>query len=357
MKSRIYTTVLALFIALTLTTNSHAQNASARQMSGPVHDVKYSPDGTKLAIADTFNIWYFDAQTGQELKRINPKPVSTFSIAFSPNGRILASGGFDGVVRLRDAVNLNTGISLHILRGHKGAISSIAFSPDGKTIASGSWDKSVRLWDMETGKHLHILKGHKERVWCVAFSPDGKTIAVGHWGGVRLWDVNTGERLRELNQQRIDKADTATVCSVAFSPDGKTIVTGGTDAVIRLWDANTGRHLRIINQRQLREMKPIYKVASKNLRTNVTRPAWVSSVVFSPDGSTFATTSMSVTTLWDANTQEELRELKSWNRGGSIIERLAFSPDGSTIAGVGFRGAYLWDAATGQPLQVIMSRF
>ena len=163
-----------------------------------------------------------------ELLALKAHSGGVASVAFSPDGRHLGSGGRDKTIKIWDTVR---GKEILTLKGHLGNVNSVTFSPDGRRLASGSGDKTVKLWDAATGKELLTLKGHSSSVNSVAFSPDGKRLASGSddWT-IKLWDTVIGEKLLTL------KGHSSNVNSVAFSPDGRSLASGSKDGTIKLWE-------------------------------------------------------------------------------------------------------------------------
>lgn len=169
MKNTLYSTLITLIIAITLTLtftiNTPAQEspqwhlpdgATARYGKGTIHQITYSPDSTKMAVATSIGIWIYDTETGDELNLLSGHTEAVDSVAFHPDGNnMLASGSRDDTVRLWD---VETGIEMRSLTAHTSSVYTVAFSHDGTTLASGGLDRTVRLWDTDTGTELQPSK-------------------------------------------------------------------------------------------------------------------------------------------------------------------------------------------------------
>jgi hypothetical protein len=171
-------------------------------------------------------IW--DNLTGKELFALGGHHGPVRCVAFSPDGRHLASGGNDQTVSIWDAKSRE---EVMTLKGHTGIVSVVAFSPDGRRLASGGWDQMVKIWDATTGKELFSLKGHFAKfgtgmIHSLAFSPDGRRLASGsRRSGTKIWDCVTGKELLSF-------PDKGTVMSLAFSPDGQCLASAEGDSLV-----------------------------------------------------------------------------------------------------------------------------
>jgi WD40 repeat protein len=267
-----------------------------------VSSVAYSPDGQTLASGgndNTIKLW--NVNTGNLLQTLEGHSNSVNSVAYSPNGQTVASGSRDSTIKLW---NVNTGNLLQTLTGHSNSINSVAYSPDGQTVASGSRDSTIKLWNVNTGNLLQTLTGHSNWVNSVAYSPDGQTLAsASDDNTIKLWNVNTGNLLQTL------KGHSYSVTSVAYSPDGQTLASGSSDKTIKLWNVNTG----------------------KLLQTLEGHSNGVKSVAYSPDGQTLASVDDKTIKLWDIKTGNLLQNVT--NRSFmSFFTSVAYSPDGQTVA-------------------------
>jgi eukaryotic-like serine/threonine-protein kinase len=292
----------------------------ALECAEPIWSVAFSPDGRWLAsgsggyakdhspLRGEIKIW--NVSTGKRVRTLSGHSTRVNSLAFSADGRLLASaaGAHDkggaalpGELKVWDVVSAS---ELFALPDHPGPVFSVAFSPDGRWLASGEWDHTVRVWDVNDKKQIRIFKGHDDVVAGVAFGPANRWLASASWDRtVKLWNVDTGQELGTL------RGHSGWVNGVAFSPDRTTLASAGADHTVRLWDLESFRE-------------------KSTLRGHRDR---VFSVAFSPDGWRLASASADQTVkLWDAARHQEAVTLA---RGTYRHRTVAFSPDGALIAG------------------------
>ena len=303
------------------------KGAKARLGKGIVGEVAYSPDGNRLAVASGTGIWLYDAHTGKELSLLTGHTERVFTVAFSPDGSIIASGSQDNSVMLWNAI---TGKHKQTLIGHENIVTRVAFNPKGNILASASFDSTVRLWDVRTGKIRKITSKIPTSLTGIVFNPKGNKITGWAFAGneVYVWDVRTGKLKSTLTMR------TEHVGSVVFDKDGDTIaVAGSTHPSVQLWNVMREEYIR-------------------NLYGH---GANVTDVVFSPDGRSLASACIDgKLRLWDY--QQDL--LMNMDRGNPDVtihkenikwRRVLFSPDNNTIVGSAFDGTVvLFDVTTRQ---------
>ena len=305
-----------------------------------VLDLAFSPDGRQLAGAlgsyDHFEIdltpgevQVWDPGTGEVLFSLPEDSQPLIAVTWSTEGRWIASGGWDSVVKLWD---VKTRREIHKLRGHREVITGLSFSHDSRRLVSSSDDASAKIWDVLTGEEIFTLRGHNSAVNAARFSPDdSRLVTASDDGTSKVWDVSSGRESLALR----DHQGLAT--SVKFSPDGRRLLSASVNRTLKMWETHTGRVIR--------EFK------------GHTRPVWCAA--FSPDGRTIVSAGgdwtkpdeLGEVIRWDA---VDGRMIRSDRAHRSVAWCVAFGPDGTLFASSGgelSRGPgdiVFWDAGNGR---------
>ncbi|KIJ61673.1 hypothetical protein HYDPIDRAFT_115456, partial [Hydnomerulius pinastri MD-312] len=296
-----------------------------------VFTVAYSPDDKVIATAGldgVVRIW--DAATREEVVEITDHPAAVRCVRFSPDGSQLASACNDHNVRIYDA---RTGAPvLGPLEGHTDLLNAIAYCPDGTRIASCSDDCTIRVWDSVTGKMvLGPLEGHTDWVACVEYSPDGKTLLSGsHDTTMRLWDSFTGKLIAGPLRRHY-----CAVRGLNYSPDGARFVSGAEDGTVRVWDASTREViLPLLTEVDIHDYQITGPFAG---HTN-----YITDAAYFPDGKHAVSASYDKSIRqWDLRTGALVKELLRCH--GSEIYSLSISFDGKRLASAAYGSIRVWD--------------
>ncbi|MFK8184655.1 MAG: NB-ARC domain-containing protein [Phormidesmis sp.] len=270
-----------------------------------------------------------DIPSGLPLETLTGAQNAIWSVAFSPDGKLLVSGNEDGNVHLWQLPAARPAQkSCCSFSGHAKAIWSVAFDGKGKTIASASADQSIKLWEVDTGKCQRTLTGHKHWVCAVAFHPTKNLLASGSYDRtIKLWDLETGACTETW------KGHTSGLWHIAFSPEGDFLVSSSIDQTVRIWAVSTGKCLQVLKGHE----------------------NWVMAVAISPDGEWIASGSADRTVkVWKASSGELVHTLSGHSNS---VWSVAFSPDGNLLAsGSDDKTIRLWDVKAGKSVKTLKNK-
>ena len=265
----------------------------------------YARDGATVVTAGGESLLYRPGDVvvwkadGARVGDLAGHPTAVWAVKVSKDGKLAATAGYDGLVKLWD---LPARTLKADLKKHKGWVRAVDLSPDGTKLATAGEDGTVVLWNTADGKEIKTIAAHAGPVTAIGFSPDGGTIATG--GGdklVKLWDAATGNEKGKL------EGHGDALWAVAYSPDGSKLATAGADRTIKLWNT----------------------ADSKELATLSGHKDWVTSASFSPDSTRLATGSLDgAVKLWDVNAKGEQEGLEA---SKSSVWCVTFAPDGKTM--------------------------
>ncbi len=366
----------------------------ARFGKGGINTMRFSPDSSQLAVGTSIGLWIYDVSTSDEKILPIQQPKQVNALAFSPDGKILASSGYEN--KAIHLWNSETGMEISTFRPSREAIEKFSrsrftyssnlglmFSKDAKTLigVGGSGSNYIAHWDVDTGRQL-VTHYYIDQASTAAINPNANTVAIGRWNGkISLWDTHTGKKITILRGHarfflkeflsNLGKKNKGykyqSIQALAFSPDGKTLASAGTDNLIKLWNTtNNAKRATLKGHTEWvtalafsgdnktvasGDTSGVIKLWDFNTRTERTtfraHTHNISVLIFSPDGKTLASGSVDGTIrFWDVNTEQELSTLSTEHT--KWVKSVAFSEDGKTLASVAFNGTVQkWDLETG----------
>ncbi|NER39153.1 MAG: NACHT domain-containing protein [Oscillatoria sp. SIO1A7] len=330
-----------------------------------VYSVAFSPDGKLLATGhDNGEVRLSRAIDGKQIQTLQGHSNSVWSVAIAPDGNTLASGSSDNTIKIWD---LKSGECLQTLQGHSSSVRSVAIAPDGNTLASGSSDNTIKIWDLKSGECLQTLQGHSSSVRSVAIAPDGNTLASGSSDNtIKIWDLKSGECLQTL------QGHSSSVRSVAIAPDGNTLASGSDDETIKIWNVGSGECLKTLQGHSSSVWSVAYAPDGKTLasgsddetikiwnvgsgeclKTLQGHSNWVWSVAIAPDGKTLASGSDDNTIkIWNVGSGECLKTLQGHS---NWVWSVAIAPEGKTLAsGSDDKTIKIWNVDSGECLKTL----